>query len=236
MTISTIDESQRKAARVVGLMYLLAMITAVLGVYSYSHSIVYDAAAAQKLVVHEGLLRLSIAFEVITCVADVVLIVALYVVLRPVSHGLALVAVAWRLIETSLLAGAALASFGVLQITSGADYLRIFDVDRLYALVRLSTGTHRVAFNVAFLFLGAGSTVFGYLWLQSRYIPRALAGWGVFSSLLFVPCTLGIMIAPSVAKVVTPGYMLPLGIFEVTMGVWLLLKRLQPPSAAITGS
>jgi hypothetical protein len=36
-------------------------------------------------------------------VADIILIVALFVVLRPISQGLALLAASWRVIETSIL-------------------------------------------------------------------------------------------------------------------------------------
>jgi hypothetical protein len=62
MTISTIDESQRKAARVVGFAYLFAMATAVFAeLYVRSRLIVPDNAAetARNIIAHERLWRLG---------------------------------------------------------------------------------------------------------------------------------------------------------------------------------
>jgi hypothetical protein len=233
MTISTVDGSQRKAARVAGFMYLFAMVTALIGFYVRSRFIVADAGqTARNIVAHEGLFRLSIVSELLTSVADIVLIVALFVVLRPISRGLALLAASWRVIETSILVIATLTSFEVLQLLSGADYLRGFEADRLQALAKVAIGVHGAAYNVCFVFLGLGSTVFAYLWHRSRYIPRPLAAWGVFASALFVPCALGIILFPDLAKIVMPAYWAPLGIFEVTMGFLLLIRGLRSPAVA----
>jgi len=46
------------------------------------------------------------------------------------------------------------------------------------------------------VFLRLGSTVFSYLWFKSRYIPRALAALGIFSSLVLALVTLAIMVFP----------------------------------------
>jgi hypothetical protein len=97
----------------------------------------------------------------------------------------------------------------------------------LQALARLSLGSYVTGYNVGFVFLGLGSAVFGWLWLKSVYIPRALAVLGVFSSLLLAACNFAFIIFPGFAKVVGPGYMAPMGVFEVTMGFWLLLKGLR---------
>jgi predicted aconitase with swiveling domain len=218
----SLEASQRTAARVVGCIYLFAMATGILGVYAYAHGLVHGAAGAGPIVADEGMLRLNVVCEVITAAADVVLIAALYVVLAPIHRGLALVAVCWRLIETAILLGAVLSSLEVLQIAS-ADQLRALDPERLQALARLPIVGHAVAFNIAFVFLGLGSAVFSYLWLKSRYIPRALAAWGVFSSLLFPLSVLAIIVFPA-AKILFPAYMMPLGVFEVAMGFLLLFR------------
>ncbi|MBI1750056.1 MAG: DUF4386 domain-containing protein [Acidobacteria bacterium] len=143
MTISTIDESQRKAARVVGLTYLLAIPPALFaGVYVSSQLIVYNNAAetARNIMAHERLFRLGIASDLIAFAVDVVLIAALYAVLKPINRNLALLAAFWRLIETALFVVVTLNDFDVLRVLSGADYLRVFDADRLQALARLSIG------------------------------------------------------------------------------------------------
>jgi Domain of unknown function (DUF4386) len=230
MTISTIDESQRKAARVVGFTYLFAMVTAIFGFYVRGHLIVPGNAAetAHNIIASERLFRIGIASDLITFVTDIVLITALYVVLKPVNRNLALLSAFWRLMETAVLVVVTLNGFDVLRVLSGADYLGVFEADRLQALARLSLGAYGAGYNVGFVFLGLGSAVFGYLWFKSNYIPRALAALGVVGSLLLAAGSFAIIIFPNLGKILSLAYMMPLGVFEVTMGFWLLLKGLRP--------
>src|SRR5258707_1008208 len=71
---------------------------------------------------------------------DIVLITALYVVLKPVNRNLALLAAFWGLIETAILVVALLSDLEALRLLSGAEYLRAFEADRLQALARLAIG------------------------------------------------------------------------------------------------
>jgi hypothetical protein len=235
MAISTIDESQRKAARVVGFTYLLTDATAIFAEFVVrSRLVVYNDAAktAANVRASERLFRLGVATELITFATVVVLIAALYVTLKPVNRGLALLAVFWRLVEASICVVMTLSSFSVLGLLSRAAYLRAFEVDRLQALTMLAIGAHDDGYNVAMIFFGLGSTVFSYLWFKSRYVPRVLAAWGVFSSLLVVPCTLALVIAPKLADILGTGFYVPILIFELGLGLWLLIKGLRPSLVA----
>jgi hypothetical protein len=234
MTISTLDESQRKTARVIGFTYLLAMVTAVFGFYVRGHLMVPGNAAetARNIIASERLFRIGIASDLLTFVIDIVLITALYVVLRPVNRNLALLATFWRLMETAVLIVVTLNGFDVLRVLSGADYLGVFEADRLQVLARLSLGAYGAGYYVGFLFLGLGSAMFSYLWLKSNYIPRALAALGVFASLLLGACNFAFIIFPSFARMVGPAYMAPMGVFEITMGFLLLLKGLRSSGVA----
>ncbi len=230
----TADESQRKAARVVGLSYLLALLPAIFAEFFVSDRlIVYDNAAetARNIIAHERLFRLGIAANLLVFAIDVVLITALFVVLERVNRHLVLLATFFRLIETTMLAVVVLNDFNVLRLLSGADYLRVFEADRLHALARLSIGMHGAVYNVVLLIFGFGSTVFCYLWLKSGYIPRALALWGVFASVLVGVCTFSFIVFPELGKVVTVGYYAgPIFLFELAMGLWLPIKGLRPAS------
>jgi hypothetical protein len=236
MTISTIDESQRKVARVVGLVYLLALPPALFAEFYVSDQLIdYSNAAdtARNIMAHERLFRLGIASNLSVFALDIALITALYVVLKSVNRNLALLAAFWGLIETAVLVVTTLNDFQVVRVLSGADYLRVFEADQLQALARLSISAHNAGYNVGLVFAGLRSTVFCYLWFKSDYIPKALAAWGVFSSLLLAMCTYALIIFPELAKVVTVFYYGgPIFIFELTMGFWLLLKGLRPSDSS----
>ena len=116
MIISTIDESQRKAANVVGFTYLFALVPAIFAeFYVRSQLVVFDNAAttALHIVTHERLFRLGIASNLTAFAIDVALITALYVVLKPVHRSLALLAAGWGLIETAILVVVTLSDFDV---------------------------------------------------------------------------------------------------------------------------
>ncbi len=231
MAIYTVDESQRKAAKVVGAMYLFGFVAVFDELYVRGRLIIDNNAAetARNIIAHETLFRLGIAVDLIEMASMVVLLTALYVVLKPVNQSLALLAAFWRLMEAAICVVMTLSSFDVLRVLSSADYTRVFQADQLRALTSIYLGAHGAGYNVAEIFLGLGSTVFGYLWFKSRYIPRVLAAWGVFSSLLVATCTFASVIFPNFQDVSFPVCYLPIAIFELTMGFWLLIKGLRQP-------
>jgi hypothetical protein len=236
MTIGTIDESQRKAATVVGFSYLFALPPAVFAeFYVLGRLLVYNNAVdtARNIMAHERLFRLGTASNLTVFAIDIVLITALYVVLKSVNRNLALLAAFWGLIETAIFVVTLLNDLEVLRLLSGDDYLRVLEPDRLQALARLSMSAHGAGYGVGLVFAGLRSTLFCYLWFKSRYIPRALAAWGMLASLLMGASAFSFIIFPELAKVVGVGiYGAPIFFFELTMGFWLLLRGLQPSGAA----
>jgi hypothetical protein len=233
MTTGTFDESQRKAAKVVGFTYLLALVPAIFAeFYVRAHLIVFHDAAqtALNIVGHERVFRLGIASNLTVFAIDTALITALYLVLKTLNRRLALLALAWGLIETTILVIVILNDLDTLRILSGADYLQTFEVNRLQGLARLSIGAHDATYNVGLVFAGLRSTAFCYLWFKSGYIPRLLAAWGVIASVLMGAYAFLFIIFPEIKKFVPVEiYGGPIFIFELTMGFWLLIKGLKSP-------
>lgn len=230
-TIRPIEPAQRTAAKVVGFLYLFTMATSIVGFCLRGPLLVLGDAVqtARNIAASEWLYRISIVTDLITIAGVIILVWALYVVLKPVDGNVALLAAFFRLVENSIVAVITLSAFAVLALVSGGDYLRAFDAKQLEALVyTLAVRVHGAGFNIGFVFLGFGSAVFAYLWFKSRYIPRALAAWGIFSSLVLAIVTLAIMIFPSLGALGL-SYMMPLGVYEVGLGVWLLIKGIQTP-------
>ena len=238
MAIAPIDQVQRRAATAVGVAYLLALAPAIFAEFYVRGRLVevHDAAqTARNILGHERLFRLGIASNLTVFAIDIVLIVALYLVLRPVNRPLALLATAWGVIETAILVGVTLTDFDVLRLLSGAGYLQPFPRDQLQSLARLSLDAHGSAYGVGLVFAGLRSTVFCYLWLKSRLIPQTLAAWGVLASVLMGASAFSFIIFPELEQVVGVGiYGAPIFFFELTMGVWLLFKGLRPSAPADT--
>src|SRR6266481_1172725 len=238
MTTGTIDESQRKAAKVVGFSYLFALPPAIFAeFYVLGRLLISNNAVdtARNIMAHERLFRLGTASNLTVFAINIVLITALYVVLKSVNRNLALLAAFWGLIETAIFVVILLNDLEALRLLSGsADYLRVFEPDRLQALARLSISAHGAGYGVGLVFAGLRSTLFCYLWFKSSYIPRALAAWGMFASVLMGASAFSFIIVPELAKVVGVGiYGGPIFFFELTMGFWLLLRGLPTFGAAL---
>jgi uncharacterized membrane protein YkgB len=69
------------------------------------------------------------------------------------------------------------------------------------------------------------------LWLKSRYIPRGLAWLGIFGSLLMAIMSLVTMVFPVVWDRVGIMYMMPMGLYEIGLGFWLLIKGIKVSTA-----
>lgn len=227
MATSSLDESQRKAARVVGWMYLLMLATAAVAEFYVPMKIIVPASAAEtarNIIASERLFRLGIVCDLITFSGDVILVAALYVLLRPVHRELAFLAALWRLAECSVFGVATLNHLTAILPLSGADYLRAFQTTQLQALSKLSLGAYAAGYNIGLIFFGMGSTIFCYLFLKSGYIPRALATWGVIASLGVLLRSLVIVVFPEYARPTLAPSFLAIGSFEFATGMWLALR------------
>ncbi|MBZ5506763.1 MAG: DUF4386 domain-containing protein [Acidobacteriia bacterium] len=242
MAIYIIDESQRKAARIAGLMYPITIITAnIVEHYVRGQLVIHGDAmqTAKNIAASAQLFRLGVASDLLTLVCDVILVVALYVVLKPINRNLALLAVFWWLVECSMVATTIACDFAALLLLSGATgSLPALNTEHLQELARLSITMGTAGNRVAALFFGLGSTLFCYLWFKSRYVPRVLAGWGILSSLVptVIPFATIVFSALADAPLRRARSGIPIAIFEAAIGLWLLIKGIQPPAVEVTTS
>lgn len=236
MTISIIDESQRKAAKIAGFSFLFAMAIVVIANYGISFRLIVPGNAAEtarNIMAHETLFRISIACDLIYLANVVVLLAALYVILKPVNRNVALVAAFCRLVYALMWGIIALNMLGALRLLGDAAYLPVFGADQLQTLARLHLAAGYDAYYVGLPFWTLASTVCSYLWFKSRYIPRALAAFGVISSAWCVFCAFAFIVFPNFQNTVHPGWFdMPMSIFEMALGLWLLFKGLGPSGLA----
>lgn len=227
-----IEPEQVAAARVVGLAYLLTMGTAVFAEMYVRGQLVVSGNAAQtalNILDSERLFRVAIVGDILTAVGVTILIWALYVVLRPVNNNLAMLGVFLRLVEVPIAAVSVINALLALRVLSGTAYLQTFDESQLQELARLFISGQGFGTQILFVFLGLGSTVFSCLWFKSNYIPKALALLGIVGSLMLVSGSLAVIVFPKLGDLLSLSYMMLLGIFEITLGLWLLIKGLRSP-------
>lgn len=224
-------QSSQRLARLLGFLYLMQMAMGVFGQSYVRDQLVVrgDAAkTAHNITEGERLFRLSIAGDLLTYATVIVLIWGLYVLLRAVHRELALLALILRLAENAVLCTATANSLVALRLLSTNSSLAALDEGQRSALAMLTINAQGAGMNIAFILLGFGSAIFGYLWWKSGYIPRWLAGLGVIGSLLLAFITLAAIIFPSLSPY-SLAFMMPLGLFEIGLGLWLLIKGITLP-------
>ena len=233
---SRLEPAQHTAAKVAGFAYLFTFASVVFAQFGIHDRLIiqgHTTETAQNILAHERLFRISIACDLIYCVGVVVLLAALYVVLKPVNRGLALLAAFWRLVYGVMWILMTLNLFEALRLVRGADYLGVFEAEQSQALASLYLGGRFDQYYVGLLFCGLASTVCGSLWFRSKYIPKELAAWGVISSAFCVVCTFAFIIFPNFANIVNLWWFdSPMGVFDIVLSFWLLFKGLRIPLVA----
>src|SRR5574341_185827 len=102
MSLHTIEPEQQTAAKIVGFLYLFLMVTGIFAEFYARGSLLVPGDAAQtarNIAASERLFRIGIVGDLITFVGDVVLLWALYGVLKPVNTSVALLAAFLRVAE-----------------------------------------------------------------------------------------------------------------------------------------
>jgi hypothetical protein len=236
MATSVIDQSQRKSAKVAGFSFLIAIAIVVFSNYSINFRLIVPDNAvdtARNIMAHETLFRINIACNVIYAVTIVALLTSLYVILKPVNHNLALISAFCRVVLALMWGITALNTLSALRLLGDAAYLPVFKSDQLQTLARLHLTTSWDAYYVGLPFWGLASTVCSYLLFKSRYIPKALAAFGIITSGWCVICAFTFIIYPHFDSTVNEGWFdMPMVIYEIALGLWLLIKGLRPAEFA----
>jgi hypothetical protein len=223
---------QLKAARLAGLLFLIAMATGLFAEFylRFPSTLIVSGDALKttnNIIAHERLFRIGIANNIVTFAIDVVLIWALYLLLKRVNRSLALLAVFFRLIETTLACFAIINSYVAMQFINDSP-TKLFDLNQIQFLSLLHS-IYALTFVIVAVFLGLGSTLFNYLFYKSGYIPKILAGWGIFASLLLLTSQFAIIVFPAVENKIIPACYGPIALDEIALGVWLLFKGAKIP-------
>ena len=129
--------SPRVYARVGGVLYLIIIIAGATGeVFVRGSSVVSGNAAstAHNIMASPSLWRAGIAGDLVMHVCDVPLMVIFYVLLRPVSGNLALLALLFNLTQTAVLVANKLNLLLPIFLLGDAEYLKAFTPEQLQAL------------------------------------------------------------------------------------------------------
>ena len=175
MTSHTAEASPQTYARIGGLLYLFIIVAAGFGELFVRNKLIVwgDAAStANNLLDSETLFRVGLAGEMLTCVCDVALAMILYVLLRPVSRNLALLAAFFRLTFVGIYGVTKLFEIAALIALGDAGALKALGPSQLHDLAYLSLRVHNLGYGASLLFFGCCCILFGSSDPQIRVLAR----------------------------------------------------------------
>jgi hypothetical protein len=214
-------------ARTGGVLYLIIIVIGALGEAVVRGGLIVSgdpAATAEKIRSAEFLWRVGTAGELVLLVCAAALTLIFYVLLRPVSRDLALLALSFNLVSIAVEADSALHLVATLFPLGNPNYLKILDPNQLHAMAYFSIRSHENGFGVALIFFGCVCLVDGYLIFKSGYLPRVIGVLMQIAGLCYLTNSFALILSPSLAHRLLPAILLPAFVGEASLCLWLLVK------------
>ncbi len=217
--------SRQKSARIAGLLYLLLAVTGVFSLmYVPSTLFVFgDATAtADNIMSSELLFRAGILSGLISNVIFVFLVLALYRLLKDISHKLAKIMVILVVISVATSFANTFNQIAALIVLSSADILSGFDKPQLDAAAYVFLRLHSQGIEIIQVFWGLWLFPFGLLVYKSGFIPKILGVLLFIAGFAYLVSTFVFLVLPQYAAAIsTPVTILEVG--ELPIIFWLLI-------------
>jgi hypothetical protein len=207
-------------ARAAGVFWATTILTSTFALFAGGKLVVStDAVAtAANILAHEALFRSGIAANLIATACYVAATLLVYELLKPVNRTVSLLAAFFSLVGCAVGALSGLFDLAPFVLLRGAQYLSVFTVEQLQALALMFLEVRAQANNIGLVFFGLQCLLIGYLILRSTFLPRILGALMVFAGLGWLT-----FLSPPLAKSLSPYNMLPGGLGELSLTLWLLV-------------
>lgn len=214
-------------ARMAGLLYLVIIVTAMFGQFLVRESFIVpgDAAGTAANVRTDPLLfKLGFASDLIAFLSDVGVAAIFYVLFRPVSQPLALLAAFFRLAQSSILGINLLNHLTASMLLAGTPYLSVLGQDQTDALALLFLERHAFGYDIALVFFGAHCLIVGYLIWRSGFMPRLLGALMAVAGAGYILDSYTSFLAPDLNAAIVSITLVPAVIAEFGLTAWLLIR------------
>lgn len=219
-------DSNKKNARVAGLLYLSLMTAPLRLIYIPSRLFVAGnaTATANNIAAHQTLFRLGMASEMFTGTMVIFLTLALYRLFKGVDHDLArLVVILGSLIVTPIYFMNTVNDAAALMLVRGADFLSAFDKPQRDALAMLFLRLHHSGVVANEVFWGLWLFPFGLLVYRSHFLPRILGIWLMINCFAYLAVSFTGIFFPEYEDAVFQSAF-PAMLGELAIMLWFLIK------------
>lgn len=222
--------THRKTAAIVGALFILALVPFLIGQALYEPILgspdYLGEAYVDRVTVVTGIL-----LEFASALAVILIPVVLFPILRKHSEVLALAYVSLRLFEAVLLGVAQIFKLSLVNLSQG--YLASGGVDASY-LQNIGRSVQSVLYwadhdgLIYLIVFVTGTLILNAALYQSKLIPRWLSIWGLIGAVAVLAGS--VMATFDVLIVLAMILVIPIGVQEQAMAIWLIVKGFDPSS------
>jgi Domain of unknown function (DUF4386) len=215
--------THRQAAAIVGVLFIIATVTAILGLLLYQPILNgpdYLVNGFEK----SNQVILGAVMELILVLSAVGTAVGLFPFVRKYSESIALGYLFFRFLEAVLIMVGIVSVLSLLTVSREFVTAAASNASAFQTSGTLLKAVHDWTFILGpHLFLGVNTMMYSYLLYQSRLVPRWIAGLGLFGSTLIFIVALFEMFGAIQPTWVFPLAM-PVAIYEMVLAGWLIAK------------
>lgn len=216
----------RRAAVVTGVLFITATVAAI--VAAALVPILTDPDYLTQVSAHGSQVAVAALFYVIAAFGSAGIAVSLYGVLKRTRAGLALGSVVFRALEATMYMVAVVSLLSVRTLSQQFTTAGPVDRASLQKMSDLMVSTRDHASVLGVFAFCVGAFIYYYLFWRSRLIPRWLSGWGIVAIFLLTVAAVSALFSDQPVT----GYVLlavPIGLQELVLAVWLIVKGFNPP-------
>jgi hypothetical protein len=214
-------------ARASGVLYLIIIVIGLLGESFIRGTLVVGGdpeATARNILAAKWLWRLGVAGQDVLLICAVAITLTWYVLLRPVSKNLTLMAIFFALISLAVESVSALHLHAVLAPLEDVAYLRAFDPRLLHLMAYQSIVAHSHSFGLALIFFGVEILIVGHLIRKSGYFPKAIGTLMQIAGVCYLVNSFSMILYPPLQDILFPAILMPALIGESAFCLCLLFK------------
>jgi uncharacterized protein DUF4386 len=179
------------------------------------------AETARRIAASAGLFRASFGSYLVEAVCDLSLTAIFYLLLRPVSRPLSLIAACFGVFSTATFAVGEIFYFAAALPVIDADVARALTPDVRTSFIYLCLTLYGYVFNIFAAFYGISVMLRGYLIFRSGYLPRVLGGFVLIGGAGFVIKNFVVVFVPQYDSM---AFVLPMFVAMLSMTFWFLVK------------
>lgn len=211
--------------RLAGVLYLIVLASGTFGEFVVKNSLVSNdaAATARNILTSEQFFRLGFAGDLVDIACYVGVTIILYLLLKPVTPGLAMASAVFSFIGAAIGAAVSLLYFTPLALLSGAPYTAAFASDELASLARMALRLHTLGYNICLLFFGLHMILAGFVMQAAPFLPRVLGWLLALGGLCYLINSGALFVWPSLFMLIYPYILVPAVASELLLALWLLL-------------